>query len=216
MNPLNRLERSFGWMAIGHLPIYVVMAQAITFLWTWQNPEAIHLLTLDPWLVLHGRELWRLLTFLFIVPFDNPIWAFFYLYFQYMCGITLEQEWGSFPLTLFYLVGAVGATAAAFLVGNDMSGAFYFNDAVFLAFAALYPNFQLLLFLILPLRVKWIAWFTWARIAWGFFNVPILYKIAILLSLSHYFLFFSRTHFLQLREMIQRYRHRQKYKDFIQ
>lgn len=214
MNFLNRLERTIGWVAIGHLPVYVVTAQAIVYLWMWQNPDAGPLLMLDPWAVLQGRELWRLLTFLFIVPFDSPIWAFFYLYFQYVCGVSLEQEWGSFPLTLFYLVGALGAMAATFLVGGNISGAFYFNDAIFLAFAALYPDFQILLFLILPIRMKWIAWFTWARIAWGFFSVPPIYKVAIFLSLIHYFLFFSRAHFLQVSDMFARYRHRRRYKDW--
>ncbi len=213
MNLLNRLERSFGWMAIGHLPIYIVTAQALLYVWATLNPEATHLLMLDPYAVRNG-EIWRLLTFLFMIPFQNVIFTFFYLYFQYLCGTALEEEWGSFPLTIFYLVGALGAIAASFLVGGNTQGAFYFNETIFLAFAALYPNFTILLFFFIPLKVKWIAWFTWIHILFGLYGAPLVWKLAVFISLANYFLFFSKRHFNQVRDVIQRYRHRQRYKDF--
>lgn len=213
MNFLNRLERTFGWLAIGNLPIYVVSAQAILYLWTMLNPEAGHLLLLDPWAVRNG-EYWRLLTFLFVIPFQNVIFTFFFLYFQYICGVALEEEWGSFPFTLFYLVGAAGAIAASFLVGGNTQGAFYLNETIFLAFAALFPNFTLLLFFILPIKVKWIAWFTWARIAWGVWAVPGIWKIAILISLANYFVFFSKRHYDHLAGWVRLLKHRRRMKDF--
>ncbi len=213
MNILNRLERIFGWLTIGHLPVYVVTAQAILYVWLMLNPEAEHLLILDPWAVMNG-EYWRVLTFLFLVPFQNPIFTFFYLYFQYLCGISLEEQWGSFPVTLFYLIGAIGSIAAAFIIGAPMQEAFYFNEMIFLAFAALFPNFQLLLFFVIPLRVKWIAWFTWARILLGMYNTPLIWKIAVVVSLSNYLLFFTKMHFDQVRGWISHLRHKQRYKDF--
>lgn len=200
-------------MAIGHLPIYVVTAQSLLYLWVMLNPEADHLLMLDPLAVRNG-EYWRLLTFLFIVPFQNVVFTFLYLYFQYLCGVTLEQEWGSFPLSVFYLVGALGAIAGSFLVGGNTNGAFYFNETLFLAFAALYPNFTLLLFFVLPVKVKWIAWFTWVRILFGLYGSTALWKLAILISLSNYFLFFSKTHFDQVRDWIRAWQHRRRFKDF--
>ena len=33
MSLVKKLERSLGWMAIGNLPVYVVSAQAILFVW---------------------------------------------------------------------------------------------------------------------------------------------------------------------------------------
>ena len=203
-------------MAIGHLPIYIVSAQAILYLWIMINPEAGHLLLLDPIAIRNG-EIWRLLTFLFIIPFEygtfGVIFTFFFLYFQYICGLALEEEWGSFPLTIFYLIGAAGAVAASYLVGGNTQGAFYFNEGIFLAFAALNPNFTILLFFILPIKVKWIAWFIWFRIILGIFTVPLIWKAAILISLANYFLFFSQMHVMQAIELYRRWRHHQKYKD---
>jgi hypothetical protein len=214
MTLLNRLERSFGWMAIGHLPIYIVTAQSILYVWIMLNPEGAHLLTLDPIAIRYNNEYWRLLTFLFTVPFQNPLWAFLYLYFQYVCGSALEEEWGSFPVTLFYLLGAMGALVGGFMVGFDINGAFFFSESIFLAFAALFPNFQILLFFILPIKVKWIAWFTWVRIGLSIWGAEPLLQLAIVVSLSHYFLFFGPTHYGQVKDLIGRIRHRQRFKDF--
>ncbi|MBV9080962.1 MAG: rhomboid family intramembrane serine protease [Elusimicrobia bacterium] len=213
-NFLNRLERSLGWLAIGNLPVYVVTAQAILYVWTLVNPGNEHLLVMQPDLVLHG-EVWRLLTFLFLIPFQSILWAFFYLYFQYVCGVTLEQEWGSFRFTLFYLVGALGCIAGAFIAGQDLTSAFYLNETVFLAFAALYPDYEILLFLILPIRIKWLAWLTWAQILFGFVMSPWLFRLAILVSLSNYFLFFSESHYQSLSAAWQRRQNRRRHKDLF-
>jgi hypothetical protein len=213
VNFLSRLERYFGWIAIGRLPVYIVAAQAILYVWTLQSPDVIAWLHMDPYAVQHG-EVWRLITFLFLVPIKNPIFAFVYLYFQYFCGVALEDEWDSFRFTLFYLFGAVMSIAAAFLVGGDANGAFYLNETTFLAFAALHPDFQILLFFIIPLRVKWIAWLAWAQIIWSFLPLPLLWKVAVLLSLGNYFVFLGPLHARQLRDWIQYLRHKRRNKDW--
>jgi len=213
MNLLNRLERSAPWLAIAGLPIYVVAAQTILFVWMLMYPDAGHLLMMDPHRVLLG-DWWRVLTFLFVVPFDSPLWAFFFLYFQYVCGQALENEWGSFRLTAFYITGAIGCILAAFVVGRDVSAAFFLNETIFLAFAALFPEFQVMLFFILPVKVKWIAWFVWVRIAISLFAAPGLYKLGILISLSNYFLFFSASHYAALKGAYASYQHKKRYRDF--
>jgi hypothetical protein len=196
-----------------------VAAQALLFVWTLQTPEAIYWLALDPAAVAAG-EVWRVVTFLFIIPMQiqhsalGLLLVFFYLYFQYICGVALEDEWGSFAFTLFYLTGALSTIAAAFLVGGDAIGAFYLNETIFLAFAAVHPNFQVLLFFILPIKVKWIAWVAWARILWGFAEAPMLWKFAILLSLSNYFLFFGRQHWEQVQNLLEHWRHKRRFKDW--
>jgi hypothetical protein len=213
MNFLNRLERSFGWIAIGNLPVYVVSAQAILYIWNLVNPGQQALLMMDPDLVRAG-EWWRILTFLFLIPFQHPLWALLFLYFQFICGQALENEWGSFRLTLFYLTGAAGCIVAAFVAGFGLDSAFYLNETIFLAFAALYPEFQILLFFVLPVKIKWIAWFTWARIILGILGAPWIFKIAILISLSNYFLFFSKEHVEAITGWVRTRRHRRRLKDF--
>jgi hypothetical protein len=203
MNLIHKLEKPLGWMAIGNLPLYVVAAQAILFIWGLINPEDTHLLSMDPLRFWYAKEYWRILTFLFVVPFQHPLLVLLSLYFQYVCGQALEEEWGSFPLTMFYLLGAIGAISASFIVGHDLRNAYFFNESIFLAFAALYPDFSILLFFVLPLKVKWLGWFTWAIILVQFFSVPILYKIAIFVSLAHYFVFFGKQHLDWVRDQLR-------------
>jgi hypothetical protein len=148
------------------------------------------------------------------VPVQNPFFAFFYLYIQYFFGTALEDEWGSFRFTLFYLMGALTSIAAAFLVGGDVNGAFYLNETTFLAFAALHPEFQILFFFVIPLKVKWIGWLAWAQIIWTFVPLPLIWKLALLVSLSNYFLFLGGLHLTQLRDGIERFRHKQRHKNW--
>ncbi len=214
MELINKLERRLGWLAIGGLPVYVVAAQAILFLWSYLNPGADAYLIMDPVRVVQANEWWRILTFLFLLPAQGPIWALFSLYFQYVCGQALEREWGSFRLTLYYLMGALGCIAAAFIVGRDLSAAFFLNETIFLGFASLYPDFQVLLFFIIPVRVKWIAWFVWARIALTFFAAPGRYKVGILVSLLNYFVFFGPDHVRWVIETYRRIQHRRRYRGY--
>lgn len=213
MTLLTRIERKFGWMAIGQLPVYIVSAQALIYVWALLNPGQIHRLTLNPVAVVQGGEVWRLLTFLFIVPARNPIFAFFYLYLFYIYGSALEREWGSFRFTIFYLVGAVGTIVTAFLFGNA-GGSFFLNLTIFLAFAALYPDFVLYLFFILPVKIKWIAWATWAWVAYSFALGGGVMKATILVSIANYLLFFSRHHYENVKTEIERIRHRRRFKNW--
>ncbi len=213
MSVLTALERKIGWITIHHLPIYIVTAQAILYVWGMINPGALSLLTLDRAAVIYGREYWRLLTVLFVTPVQNPLFAIFFHYLFYAYGSALEYEWGSFRFTLFYLTGAVATAAASFLFGN-WDGAFYLNTTIFLAFAAVHPDFQLLLFFVLPIKIKWLAWLTWAWLLYTMIVSPLPVKVAILISLFNYFLFFARQHGSDCLAYFRRLRHRRRYKDW--
>lgn len=108
-------------------------------------------------------EVWRLVTFLFVPLDSSPFWLFISCYFYYMIGSTLEREWGTAKFNVYYLSGAVltllGAVLTALLTGYDcmVAGTEYVNLAMFFAFAALFPDAQVLLFFFLPVRIKWLA-----------------------------------------------------------
>ena len=105
--------------------------------------------------ILHG-EVWRLVTFLFVPFQDNLIYLALELYFSYFIGSTLEREWGATKFTLFYLVGVLANILVGFVAGiSTMS---YVNLSMFFAFATLYPNTQFLLFFLIPVKAKWLAW----------------------------------------------------------
>jgi membrane associated rhomboid family serine protease len=209
---LNSLERKFGWLAIPGLPLYIVSAQGLVYVWGLMNPELVHYLQLDPWAVMESREYWRLLTFLFVTPVQNAFFQFFFLYLLYVYGTALEEMMGDFAFTLFYLTGALGTIVAAFFFGGD-GGSFFVNTSLFLAFAALNPNFQLYLFFIVPVKIKWLAAFTWATFVYMLFVSPPAARAAILVSLINYFLFFGKMHWQTIHRFVRRKNFESRYRE---
>jgi Rhomboid family. len=156
MNFLNKLERKAGKLAIPHLMFYVCGGMLAVFLTDYLLPQVGlgNLLMLDLAKVAQG-QIWRLITFI-LIPVDySPLWILFSLYFYCLIGESLEREWGSFRFCLFYLTGMIGAILAALLTGGGTN--LYLNLSLFLAFAFFYPDYELLLFFILPVKVKYLA-----------------------------------------------------------
>lgn len=213
VNWLDRLERRFGRVAIKGLMTYIVALNGIVFLLMLLDPTGIfvHKLTLIPAFVLRG-EIWRLVTYIFIPPDTSLLWIIFALYFYYMVGNSLEHEWGTFKFNIYYFIGMVGTTVAAFITSGETT-AVYLNLSLFLAFARLFPDYQLLIFFILPVRVKYLAWLQWAFLGATvfIFNSPLSYKIAAVVSVVNYFIFFGKDIFIQLRTGRRSYYNRKRF-----
>jgi membrane associated rhomboid family serine protease len=191
MNILNRLERRFGRFAIRELMVYIMGINALIYMLRYGMPqsEAIGRLMLDPRLIMQG-EVWRLISWIFIPPSASLFWIFFIFYFYYMVGTGLEHEWGSFRFNVFYLTGVLGTALAAFITGEGTT-ALYLNLSLFLAFAYVYPDYEILIFFIIPVRMKYLAWLNWAFIAFTVLTAPLPNKVAAVISISNYFLFFG-------------------------
>lgn len=192
MTILDKAERKFGRYAIKDLMLYIVGLNGLVYLLSYLYPEsgALAKLVLDPDLVRQG-EFWRLFSFVVIPPASSILWIFFILSLYYTVGLGLEHEWGSFRFNLYYLTGIAGTAAAAFISGLG-STALYLNLSLFLAFAYIYPDYQILLFFVLPVKVKYLAWLNWAFIAFTVLTASMPAKLAAIASVSNYFLFFGR------------------------
>jgi hypothetical protein len=188
---LDKLERRFGRFAVPNVTLAVVLAQAAVYAVWVARPEAVEALKLIPDKVLAG-EVWRPFSFVFAPPFTNLIFAFFAWYLFYLMGTTLEANWGTFKYNLFLLVGYLATVAAAFLTPAQAASNAFLMGSVFLAFAILYPEFQIYLFFILPVKIKWLALITWV----GFFFVLAFggweARAQVLASVSNVLLFFHR------------------------
>jgi hypothetical protein len=186
---LNRLERRFGKLAVENLPTFIVGGMGIVFLLSMTRPEFLQLLDLDPQQVLRG-QVWRLVTYLFLPQATSILWVIFALYWVYWIGSSLEAEWGAFKLNVYYLIGMVGTTVAAFLTGIPQ-GNTYLNYSLLFAFATLAPNYEIMLFLVLRVQMKWIGWLSFAFVAYEFVEGDWGVKGAILAAFANYLLFFS-------------------------
>ena len=91
-----------------------------------------------------------------------------------------------------------GMTIAAFLFGASYSQ-YMFTQVLFFAFARFYPDTQINLYFVLPVKVKWLAWFDAALLAYQFTFQGNGYRAALLASLASYLLFFGREIFQEAR-----------------
>jgi hypothetical protein len=84
----------------------------------------------------------------------------------------------------------VGTTLAAFISGGETSST-YLNLSLFLAFAHLFPNFELLLFFVLPIKIKYLGWLQWAFLGFTILTAPFSAKLAALASVVNFLIFFG-------------------------
>jgi hypothetical protein len=165
MKFLNKIERKFGKYAIHNLMNYVIGLYVVGFIINLINPDLMNYLTLDIDQVLRG-QVWRLVTFLIQVPSFKGFNLFFFLvemYLYYWIGNSLERSWGAFRFNLYFFSGIlfnILATVVIYAVTGYSApfGLTYINQAMFFAFAALYPNVELLLMFVLPIKVKYLAY----------------------------------------------------------
>ena len=196
MRWLFRLERRFGRCAIPQLTTILIAVQVATFVvlqMSQARPDVAleSYLTLVPRLVLAG-EVWRLATFLILPPLGNPICAFFFWYLFYLMGTALEQRWGDFRYNAYLLSGYVATVAASFVALDAPSSNAFLQGSVFLAFAFLYPHFELYLFFVLPVKIKWLAALAWAGYAFTFVIGDLESRALVGASVFNFFLFFGR------------------------
>lgn len=155
-----RLERKLGFLAIPNLTLGVILVQSVAWVAMQTNPALAGGLVLDPALLRSGQW-WRVFSFLLLPPASNPIWLFVALYLFWIMGSTLEREWGDFRYTLFWLIGWAASVGFALLVPAGVMTNQFLLGSVYLAFAFLYPDFVVMLFFVLPVKVKWIAAVVW-------------------------------------------------------
>ncbi len=192
---LNKLERKYGRYAISGLMKYIVAANLAVFLLEVINPGLEANLMLIPQAVMAG-QVWRLVTFILIPPATSAFWILFTLYFYYIIGMGLEQAWGSFKFNIYYLVGMI-ATIIVSLIGGSPATGVFINLTLFLAFASIYPNHEVLLFFILPVKVKYLGILNAVLLAQQFIMGGVGIKLMILASLANYFIFFGKD-FIEL------------------
>lgn len=190
MKILNKLERKLGKFAIKNLMKYIIFANVIVLILSLYNSEFVSNLIFDPNKVMQG-EIWRIITFIFIPPAASLLFIFFALYINYFIGISLEREWGTFRFNCYYFLGVIGIIVGALVSGLSM-GNYYLNLSLFLAFAKLYPEYEFVLFFVLPVKLKYLGWVSWGFFIMGLITGSTSMRIAILIAIINYFIFFGK------------------------
>lgn len=179
----------------------------------------ISYLTLNPYAILHG-QVWRLVTWVLIPPSSGGLFfTLLMLYFYCSIGTSLERTWGTYRYNVYLFQGMLFTIAGSFLLMGycylfkpeiSLLGAaltintpqeyftvismvfstYYINMSIFLAYAATFPNAQVLLMFIIPIRVKWLGIIYAVMLLFQFLGSTVYGKFAIGASLLNFIVFF--------------------------
>lgn len=202
LNWLNKLERKFGRFAIPNLTMYLIGAYIIGYGIAYFMPNLLGWLTLEPYFILHG-QVWRILSWVLVPPSGNIVTIVIMMFLYYSLGTGLERTWGTFRYNVYIFSGILFTVLGAFVLYLILGGAaigtgvffstYYINMSIFLAFAASYPDTELLLYFILPVKMKWIAVLDAALILYDFIRGNLIIRVVIIASLLNFVLFFLST-----------------------
>lgn len=193
MEFLDKWERKFGWMSFPGLLRYYALFHVLVFLLQFVNPSIGLMLEFDRVKIFEG-EVWRLVTFLFAESGSGGLgpltmlFLFFMVMIAFMMSDALEGAWGVFRTTLFHYAGVMGLLLANFLYAHPLAGSgFYIYLSAFFAFATLFPRHEFLMFLIIPVQVRWLAMLTGGLLIFGVLAQP-FYLGFLLLGFGNYLL----------------------------
>ena len=202
MNWLDKLEKKFGRFAIPNLTMYLIGAYIIGFGIYYFLPGLFKWLTLEPYFILKG-QVWRVISWVLVPPSGSLISIIFIVLLYYSLGTALDRAWGPFRYNVYIFSGilftVIGAFALYFIAGTGMIGygglfsTYYINMSIFLAFAVSYPDMELLLYFIIPIKMKWMAILYAVFILYGFIAGNFISKVAIAASLLNFVVFFLST-----------------------
>ena len=204
MNWLDKLERKLGRFAIPNLTVYLLAGYVIGFGVMYLMPDLLGWLTLEPALIVRG-QVWRLVSWVLIPPTRYPISLLFLVLLYYSLGTALERTWGTFRYNVYIFSGLIFTVLGVFILYAvyffgfhvelplslaGMVSTNYITMSIFLAFAAIYPEMEVYLYFILPIKMKWMALVYAAMALYYFIRGGIVTRVAIGASLLNFVIFF--------------------------
>lgn len=204
MNWITKLERKYGRFCIPNLINILIGGQILVYaIELFVNQYISFYLSLSRSALFAG-QIWRLFTFV-LVPFSGggPLSVVLGIYFTWFVGSALEREWGDFRYTVYLLSGVLGTVLGCLLTGVTAS-TYCLSLSLLLAFAMLYPEVQLLLFFVIPIRVKYFGVFAAVLWVFSFLGASLPGKLDYLLSMLNVWLFFAPMVYRSLRAWVRR------------
>lgn len=214
MKAPGRFEKKFGKYAIKNLSLILIICYACGYLFEMLYPDFLSYLYLNPYEILFHGQVWRLVTWLVVPPSSFDFFTLLMLYFYYSLGTTLERTWGTYRYNVYIFSGVLFTILGAFLLfaytlvfGGDsgillwgtyqgysplasMFSTYYVNMSIFLAFAATYPNMQVLLFFFIPIKIKVMGIIYGALLIYQLIVGGVAIRFVIAASLMNFIVFF--------------------------
>ena len=203
VNAVDRFCYRHPRFGIPNLMIYIVIGNVAVWLFSLMDTSGtlLSVLMFSPYHILRG-EVWRLVTFA-LMPHTSGFLALIAFYFYYFIGSNIERQWGSGKFTIYFLSGIVltviygfvlyfiygGGEIVSAFIGYSVS-AYYIFLSLFFSFATLWPDMQVLLFFIIPIKMKWLAIVDAALFVYDIVRIqPLGFKFLPVVALLNYLLF---------------------------
>lgn len=213
---MSKFEKRFGKYAISNLSLILILCYVVGYVIELVNADFLMYLTLNPYAILHG-QIWRIFTWIIIPPSSLDPFTIIMLLFYYNIGTSLERTWGTYRYNVYLLSGMLFTVLGSFVwlviqyftggptmnlsyistIASLYFSTYYINMSIFLAFAATFPEVQVLLMFIIPVKVKWMGILYGLVLVYDFlFAGSLVTRIAIASSLLSFVIFFftSRSH----------------------
>ena len=168
------------------------------------NISLSYYLMFDREAIFHG-QIWRLVSFIFMPPSSSPVFLLISLMFYWYLGTSLQNTWGTFRFTVYYLCGMLGAILAGLITGYATNT--YLNLSLFLACAVLFPETEVNL-IIIPVKMKWLSLVYLLPVVQQLLTSNLWGILALVMSLLNVILFF----YGDLIQRIRDFRRRQQWK----
>lgn len=236
MNFMYKLERKFGRFAIPRLTIILIVCYVAGYILEIVAPEFLSYLTLNPYEIMHG-QIWRLISWVLIPPPASLYFVIIMLLFYYSIGTTLENVWGTFQYNLYIWGGIFFTIVGSFVLllmsyifdfsiislspklyfeyASYFFSTYYINLSIYLAYAATFPDAQVLLMFFIPVKMKWMAIVEVVILVYDIINafrvgtdVGLIYLVVIGSSLLNFIIFFFTT-----RKYIRRSKAQQRFRN---
>ena len=184
-----RMERFFYRnrdAGVRNLMLFIVIGMILVYAVNSIDPKQVlyRMLCFDRASILHG-QVWRLFTYVFLSAY-NPFVLLLVSLLYYRIGSIIESRCGVLKFNLYYLTGIVVIDILAMITGWS-PGIDTFHYSLLLVYATLCPEDQMLLFFIIPIRMKYLAIVYLALIALSLLRGDIFPLCAIV----NYLIFFG-------------------------
>ena len=223
---MNRFEKKFGKYAIQNLTLILIACYLVGYIISIVNSTFLGFLTLDPYKILHG-QIWRLVTWVIVPPGAPDLFTIIMLMFYYNIGTILERTWGTYRYNVYILSGMLFTVLGSFIcmgfvyltnmeamavpgmaeyiigIGCQQFSTYYINLSIFMAFAATYPDMQVLLMFVIPVKMKWMGILDGVLMAYSFIMGGTFTRFAVVACMLNFFVFYltSRRRIVSPKQM---------------
>ena len=114
-------------------------------------------------------------------------------------GRSPGANWGALRYNVYLLIGYIATVAVSFLTPQAPASIGFLEGSVFLAFAAIFPDFVIQLFFLLPVKIKWLALLTWIGYFFALVFGAWTTRLLVLASMGNFLVFFGKDILYRLR-----------------